>query len=204
MLVYGLNKSGKIIEFLKCPKIITCDGLRKVAKARAWLVDAPWKTSNLVCPPPPTLLLLLLLLTLVCSCSGQFVAGKIGFLPFYLFFFLSPRNTGNRLSTADGFRKSLRNDLSLHSPHKTYLSRFSSTLRLLPPPRFFTVLFSFFFKQQGFSFCRATVFSMLYLFVCLFFLVHRHTPASMYHQISSAGTGFRGSYPSSLGPSLTR
>ncbi|XP_025416032.1 uncharacterized protein LOC112687509 isoform X3 [Sipha flava] len=30
-----------------------------------------------------------------------------------------------------------------------------------------------------------------------------HTPASMYHQISSAGTGFRGSYPPSLGPSLT-
>ncbi|XP_050059272.1 uncharacterized protein LOC114118917 isoform X2 [Aphis gossypii] len=30
-----------------------------------------------------------------------------------------------------------------------------------------------------------------------------HTPASMYHQISSAGTGFRGSYPPSLGTSLT-
>ncbi|XP_022167151.1 uncharacterized protein LOC111031490 isoform X3 [Myzus persicae] len=31
-----------------------------------------------------------------------------------------------------------------------------------------------------------------------------HTPASMYHQISSAaGTGFRGSYPPSLGSSLT-
>ncbi|XP_050536793.1 uncharacterized protein LOC126902986 isoform X2 [Daktulosphaira vitifoliae] len=30
-----------------------------------------------------------------------------------------------------------------------------------------------------------------------------HTPVSMYHQISSAGTGFRGSYPPSLGSSLT-
>ncbi|XP_050427771.1 protein pangolin, isoforms A/H/I/S isoform X2 [Adelges cooleyi] len=30
-----------------------------------------------------------------------------------------------------------------------------------------------------------------------------HTPASMYHQISSAGTGFRGSYPPSLATSLT-
>lgn len=193
--MYGLKIKGKPVEFLKCPGTIKRNRLRKVATTRVWSVDAPWTTSNLVCLPSPTLLL-----TLVCSCSGQFVAGKIGFLPFYLFFFCSSQNTGNRLSATDGFRKSPRNDLSLHSPHKTYLSRFSSIPRLFPPLRFFRVYFSSSSNNKGLAF--AAFFHAI--FVYLFFLIHRHTPASMYHQISSAGTGFRGSYPSSLGPSLTR
>lgn len=129
------------------PLWFACDELQKVA-TRAWTVDAPWKTSNLVCPSPT--------LTLVCSYSGQFVTKKIGFLP--LFF---SRNTGNRLSAAGGFCKPPET-ISIYSLAKLTKAAF------LPPCFPFFMFFSPHNKSLAFSFIS---FYLMFVFL-LYFQAH--------------------------------